>query len=691
MTDTVRGRRGGAAKGPGAGSGGALPPDLASTWAARGVDASTLAPDADGTIRYTPAATRTRPLSPQDLQRLTGPASQAEPVELGPVLGEGSMGIVRLGRQPALRRQVAVKQVHPRAAGTQAATALVREAWVAAGLEHPNIVPIHTLHHRDDGPLLVMKRIEGTAWSEVLKDPAAAGFSTSDPLGFHLDVLTRVCHAVHFAHTRRVVHLDLKPDNVMLGSFGEVYVLDWGLAATYGDPANAPAEAEGDVRTQHVRDIHQVCGTPAYMAPEQAVGEGEHFGPTTDVYLLGAILHHIVTGHPPHRGESVFATVLHAYESAPAEYGPDVSPELARILHRAMAREPADRFASAEELRLALEAYLHHRSSEALMVEALARLDHVRTWLAEGAALPSGVLQPADEASVQRAVSECRFGFQQALRIWPDNVTARDGLQELLTLVIRRAAHRGDWAQAVAALEELPQPDPELSQMVEALRERFRQDRAAARELRALRRDLDIDVAWRARFRLALAIGPFWLLWNVVSGFLYRSERVDFDYGVLFVSVALSLAVFLVGRSTMARPLLTTRVNRQGMWLLGAGMFSAGVLWAMCAALGVPLLTAVGLTIAIQIFFLIGLAAVVDTRTAWAVPAALPFTVILAYFPSYSFEVNGVIGLIGAWSLAWVWRRPTTQPAQDGQDAEPTAGRHETTAPAPPAPGGSSQ
>lgn len=579
------------------------------------------------------------------------PGDAASPVELGEVLGAGAMGVVRAARQRALRRDVAVKRVRGEGLGGAAESALLREAWTAARLEHPNIIPIHTLHFDEAGPNLVMKRIEGTVWTEVLGDAALARrFHAGEPLEFHLDVLMSVCRAVHFAHTRGVVHLDLKPDNVMLGAFGEVYVLDWGLAASFGD--------ERVPWTRHVDEIRSVCGTPGYVAPEQAAGEGERFGPATDVYLLGAVLHQIVTGEPLHTADTVLGALLHAYESPQVEYGADVSPELRGILHQATAREPAERFQSADELRKALEAHLGHRSSDELTREALRRLATVRTWLSQDAAAASGIIQTADEASIQRAVSECRFGFQHALRVWPANEAALAGLQELLTLVIHRAARRGDWAQAVAALDDLPRPDDALTQIVEDLRQRFRQDRVAASELRALRRDLDLDTQRSARFLLALRLGPFWLAWNVLSGLLFRSDAVDFGYPALFASGAASVAVFLVGRKTMARALLEARVDRHAMWLLGASIFSAITLWAMCAVLGLPVISAAGLTIAIEVFFLFALAAVIDRRTAWTVPAALPFGVFLAYFPDYAFEVNGLLGLMGSWALAWVWRRP---------------------------------
>jgi serine/threonine-protein kinase len=133
-------------------------------------------------------------------------------------------------------------------------------------------------------PVLVMKRIEGVTWGQLLRDPAAMAKHAPDrpPLDEHLRILGQVCNAVHFAHARGVVHRDLKPDNVMVGAFGEVYVVDWGIATAFG-PAT------------------QLAGTPAYMAPEMLGTPGARLSAKTDVYLLGAMLFEVLVGRAPHQ------------------------------------------------------------------------------------------------------------------------------------------------------------------------------------------------------------------------------------------------------------------------------------------------------------------------------------------------------------------------------------------------------
>jgi serine/threonine-protein kinase len=211
-------------------------------------------------------------------------------------LGEGGMGRVLLARQRSLARDVAVKVLKPETADADGALSLLREAVVMGGVEHPNIVPVHALGRDDRGhPVLVMKRIEGTSWRALLDDDAHPTWTAllaahGDRVSAHLEVLMRVADAAHFAHARGVIHRDIKPENVMVGAFGEVYLVDWGIAIRVG-------------RTQPDGDgAFRIRGTPAYMAPEMIGGDPTRLDARTDVYLLGATLHEVLTRTPRHRG-----------------------------------------------------------------------------------------------------------------------------------------------------------------------------------------------------------------------------------------------------------------------------------------------------------------------------------------------------------------------------------------------------
>ena len=194
---------------------------------------------------------------------------------------------------------------------------LLKEARLTGALEHPHIIPVHIIARTAEGePLLVMKRIEGISWRHFIEAPdeRADAFAGETALEKLLEVLMQVAKAVHYAHTRGVVHRDLKPENVMIGRFGEVYLLDWGIAVRLD---------EGEVREE------QVAGTPGYLAPEMAGGASHPITPRTDVYLLGAVLHELLTGEPPHQAPTMQAALFKAWRSQPAVYGPDIPADLA--------------------------------------------------------------------------------------------------------------------------------------------------------------------------------------------------------------------------------------------------------------------------------------------------------------------------------------------------------------------------
>ncbi|HEY5935970.1 MAG TPA: serine/threonine-protein kinase, partial [Kofleriaceae bacterium] len=289
-----------------------------------------------------------------------GLASLAPRLVLGTTIGEGGMAIVRTATQTALGREVAVKTARPENAA-KAAPGLLREAWITGALEHPNIVPIHDLGADDAGrPILVLKRIEGRPWSALL----------DQPLDWHLRQLEQVCHGVAFAHSRGIVHRDLKPANVMIGAFGEVYVLDWGIAVSLVD--------DGTGRLPLASGSREVAGTLAYMAPEMLEGVATE---QTDVYLLGSILFELITGAPPHASASIDEALASIALSQPAV--PDDAPtELVSICRRAMAATPADRFASVEALRSAIVEFREHRDSSEIARAALERLAELEAKLA---------------------------------------------------------------------------------------------------------------------------------------------------------------------------------------------------------------------------------------------------------------------------------------------------------------------
>jgi eukaryotic-like serine/threonine-protein kinase len=257
-------------------------------------------------------------------------------------IGEGGMGAVYLAYDRELARDVALKVLRTPEPDASERARILREARILASLEHPGIVPVHDAGVLPDGRVFyVMKRVRG----ERLDEYARSGRPRSELLR----AFRQVCDAVAFAHAAGVVHRDLKPQNVMLGAFGEVLVLDWG-AAKVREEATPPGERDAirqfSSRAADAVDTAPgtVIGTPGYMAPEQLTA-GADVDERTDVYGLGGILHFLLSGAHP----------------APApggDGGEDLPGALRAIRDRARAAEPADRYRSASELAADISNYL---------------------------------------------------------------------------------------------------------------------------------------------------------------------------------------------------------------------------------------------------------------------------------------------------------------------------------------------
>lgn len=412
-------------------------------------------------------------------------------LELVRLLGEGGLGRVMLARQRSVGRDVAVKIAHDPERGS---AALRLEARTMGRLEHPNVVPVHAIGLDDEGDVvLVMKRIEGVDWRTLLRDPDAPWWQRleippSERLSFHLDVLAQVANALHYAHAHGVIHRDVKPENVLIGAHGDVYLADWGAASL-------PHERVPDGPSV-------IVGTPAYMAPEMVAGEPTQIGPRTDVFLLGATLHEVLTGRPRHAASTIPAALLAAYTCKPITYPEDVPAELAALASAATSREPSARPPSALAFRRALDVWRVHRGAIALAERARAITAEARALREAGG--------PEALAEVDRKLVEARFGLAQALREWPEHEAAREGLREVLVFAVENEIARESVHTARARLSEIDDPPPALVVAVEALEARHTMDREERERLVAMERDLDLSVASAERrtfFGVVLAMG----------------------------------------------------------------------------------------------------------------------------------------------------------------------------------------
>lgn len=317
---------------------------------------------------------------------------------------EGGLGQVFVARDEEVRRDVALKEIKPRWADDPDSRArFTREAEITGGLEHPGIVPVYGLGAYPDGrPFYAMRFIRGKSLKDAMDDFSRANAGTN-PLSASernleqrrlLQRLIDVCEAIDYAHSRGVLHRDLKPGNIMLGRHGETLVVDWGLAKALGkSPADAARSAEqpsvsgpatlpelplvpssGDSEPTM---LGSAIGTPGFMSPEQAEGRLDLLGPASDVFSLGATLYQLLTGVPPYAEEDVLRQAREARYALPRRVRPDIPRPLEAICLKAMAPLPQNRYASAKELADEIERWL---AGEPVAAYPEGTVDRVLRW-----------------------------------------------------------------------------------------------------------------------------------------------------------------------------------------------------------------------------------------------------------------------------------------------------------------------
>ncbi|MGE0432367.1 MAG: protein kinase, partial [Planctomycetota bacterium] len=306
---------------------------------------------------------------------------------IGDELGRGAAGMVLAANDPLLRRDVAVKQLQM-SFDPDLIADFVDEAQITGQLEHPNIIPVHEFGFTPDGaPYLVMKRVHGSDLDQLIealdkraRELMEQGKTEEDERELAreerrlLDVFYKVCDAVAYSHSRGVIHRDLNPENVMVGEYGEVLLVDWGVARPIRHPDRG-ADRSRSVTTDRREAAAdrtmqgQITGTPQFMSPEQARGEQDQLDERTDIYGLGAMLYNIVAGVPAFTGpvDRVLEQVRTGRVRPPSHRarGRHVARELEAVILKAMAFKKDDRYASVEELRADLDAFREGRTLHA--------------------------------------------------------------------------------------------------------------------------------------------------------------------------------------------------------------------------------------------------------------------------------------------------------------------------------------
>jgi|GEM_PF-3528424 len=551
-------------------------------------------------------------------------------------LGEGGAGAVFLAEQTTLHRDVALKSpltiAGEDASSTRAERAkievslLMREARIMGYLEHPGIVPIHLVGRDIHGkPFVVMKRIEGETLAARIEGLSRqARVAQRDA---NLNVILDVCQALAYAHNRGIVHRDIKPENIMTGAFGEVYLLDWGIAVAFKDevPVSIPRA-----------DPNELVGTPAFMAPEMAALT-HAIGPRTDIYLMGGLLYFMLTGEVPHDGkDSPWAALFLASQSDPKTFDSSVPHELGEICNRAMAREPADRFESVEAFR---QAIISFRAREA--AQQLAERGRERS--AQLARLLAG--ETVEHSEAYALFGAARQALEESLRQWPDGATARTTLQEVLERMIDFEMQRDNPGAAMRLLEDLPRPNAALAARVEPAFEKFQRGQ---QEVDQLRREMDPQVAARTKakfwFGIGLAIAVPQLVPLMMGVELTPQRLVGGQVALVVILASLCFA--------FRKRLFTTRLNRlliSSVWMpiLLALMMRIGVYFgagtiAFALASDLTMVALLGIYIVVNI----------DSRLLFGVPGYVAGAAAAMIWPAYSPWIFPLTHLISLTAVA---------------------------------------
>ncbi len=402
----------------------------------------------------------------------------------------GGLGTVFVALDAELHREVALKQILDEHADDPASRQrFLIEAEITGGLEHPGIVPVYGLGSYGDGrPYYAMRFIRGDSLKEAIERYHADESFKHDPgrRSLELRKLLRrfldVCNAIEYAHSRGVLHRDIKPGNVIVGKHGETLVVNWGLAKPLGKVESAHDSGERTLRPSSASGSAETLpgsalGTPAYMSPEQAAGDLDRLGLRSDVYSLGATLYCLLTGKPPFEGDvfEVLPKVQRGEFARPRQLDPSIDEALEAVCLKAMATEPGDRYASCRGLGEDVERWTADESVSAWR-EPLARRGRRwarRHWPLVTAAVAAVLVALAGLG----AVLAVQRGANRAL-------AAKNADLDRANVALREAVRQKDAANAALA-----EANERVQARFELAREAIRSFKAGVEEEEALKED----------------------------------------------------------------------------------------------------------------------------------------------------------------------------------------------------------
>ncbi|MCC5875401.1 MAG: serine/threonine protein kinase, partial [Candidatus Sumerlaeia bacterium] len=338
--------------------------------------------------------------------------------------------------------------------------AFLREAMVGAVLEHPNILPVYDLGKDMDGsPLIIMRLVQGRPWSKCIEQEQRE-LSRDEFLFRNLPILVQVANAVAYAHSRGIIHRDIKPSQVMIGDYGEVQLMDWGLA-TVLNPETLPKEweVEDAPLRPSIDTAVNPAGTPAYMAPEQTVQSTEGLGPWTDVFLLGSTLFYILTGRTPYSSETTAQAIKKASTRTldlPTKVAPDryIPPELESLVMDAMTADWKERNVTVRQFVRRIEVFLAGYTNKA---ESNAIVEHVGKMIEQG-------------MESYRELTNALTQLVRARGLWAGNPRIDEQRYKVLAMYAAQATRRGDLNLAQVQIDRLPDGEEKSRLLADLIR-----------------------------------------------------------------------------------------------------------------------------------------------------------------------------------------------------------------------------
>ncbi len=460
----------------------------------------------------------------------------SDEIEIEKVLGQGGMGTVYLAQQKCPERDVAIKRSNNDLPHFH--RALIQEAMITGALEHPNIVPIHELTlDGPNGPEVVMKRVLGRTLQRFDIDKIQDDEQLRQAIGW----MIQVCNALQFAHEKNIIHRDIKPDNIMIGDYGEVYVLDWGIAIHLERAKNIPIG---------------MVGSPAYMAPEMLSGDSTDISIHTDVYLVGATLHELLVGQPRHVSFD-YSQIFELVEaSVPFTYSEHIPEELAQICNKACHVNKEERFQSISELKGALIHFLKFREVNKMYNAACEEVEKLQQIFEK------------EESSQENTIlifehySNARFAYEYTLNIHTEHVPSTKGLEELFIMMVNHYLDKGDMISAKTILLQIENPPQQLLEAYEKAKESIFKTEEEHSRIFNLGKSIDAKNSRRYRsiltgMVLLLAAGLMVLVMYVGTNEITISNQDLMLQGMFFI-VPIALILYF-GRET----LLNDRIGRQ--------------------------------------------------------------------------------------------------------------------------------